>query len=287
MSGTVETAYVDVGGIRTRYLVAGEGPPVVLLHGTSLAIDARATWYRTIPALASRFRVYAPDMPGFGGTDPAPHGRHMLRMERSGFARAFLDSLEIERCGLVGHSEGGFLGTRIAIEQPDRVLALAIVASGATSPRLGSTADDEWQAASAAVYDVRGGCGSEGDFIRTISAMSVTNPPEYLDLLRENYRKAISGGQRDRLIAAASESGYADYTQLQEEEIFPHLPGFATRVALIWPADDPTIPVARALGLYAMLPGADLHILSRAAHMVMIDRTEAFNATLLQFLAKE
>lgn len=285
MTGAIREAVVDAGGIRTRYLVAGDGPPVVLLHGTSLAIDARATWFRTIPALARRHRVYAPDMIGFGGTDASPDGRQVPRLERCGYVRSFLDALGLDRCALVGHSEGAFVATRLAIETPDLVSVLVIVASGATAPAIGTADDRYWSAAAAAVYDVAGGCASEEGFLRTISRLSVTNPPEYLDILRENYRHARRSGQFERLIAASTKGDYAGYVRLQEEALFPHLSQIKARIMLIWARADDTVPVARGTKLLELLPGADMHILARAAHMVMIDRTAAFNGLLCDFLS--
>src|SRR3989442_9020001 len=57
-------SYVDAGGIKTNYLEAGQGPPVVLVHGSGPGVTAYANWRLTMPALASHFRVLAPDMAG-------------------------------------------------------------------------------------------------------------------------------------------------------------------------------------------------------------------------------
>lgn len=280
------TEFVDVGGIRTRYLVAGQGPPVVLLHGTSLAIDARATWMRTIPALAGHHRVYAPDMPGFGGTDPAPDGRHLQRPERCVFVRSFIEAIGLERCALVGHSEGAFIATRLAIETPDLVDALVIVTSGATAPRLRTDQDAAWSAAAAAAYDVEGGCATEESFVETIGRLSTTNPPDYLAILRSNYRDARQNGQFERLCAASTKGDYAGYTQVQEEWLFPFLGSIEARIMLVWAGADATVPIARGIKLLERLPAADMHILADAAHMVMIDRSETFNRLLLDFFSR-
>lgn len=287
MSPEIREAFVDAGGIRTRYLVAGNGPPVVLLHGTSLAIDARATWFRTIPALARHHRVFAPDMIGFGGTEAAADGRHVLRLERCGFVRAFLDALGLTRCALVGHSEGAFVATRLAIETPDLVSALVIVTSGATAPATGTAEDAVWGAASAAAYDVAGGCATEEGFVSTIGRLSATNPPEYLDILRANYRQARRNGQFERLVAASVRGDYESYVRVQEETLFPHLSKIEARILLIWARADVTVPISRGIALLDLLPGADMHVLAGAAHMAMIDRPGAFNRVLRGFLSAD
>ncbi len=60
---------IDAGGIRTNVLQAGEGAPVVLVHGSGPGVTAYANWRLTVPDLAARFRVIAPDMAGFGRSD--------------------------------------------------------------------------------------------------------------------------------------------------------------------------------------------------------------------------
>src|ERR1700759_2660726 len=57
---------VDAGGIKTNYLEAGEGSPVVLIHGSGPGVTSYANWRLVLPALAADFRAIAPDMVGFG-----------------------------------------------------------------------------------------------------------------------------------------------------------------------------------------------------------------------------
>ncbi|WP_397543241.1 alpha/beta fold hydrolase [Roseovarius salis] len=259
---------------------------MLLLHGTSLAIDARVTWLRTIPALAGHHRVYALDMPGFGGTDAAQDGKHVQRPERCAFVRSFIETIGLERCAIVGHSEGAFIATRLGIETPDLVNALVIITSGATAPRLGTEQDAAWSAAAAVAYDVEGGCATEEDFVETIGRLSTTNPPDYLALLRKNYRDARKNGQFERLCASSTKGDYVSYTQVQEEWLFPFLSSIEARAMLIWAGADETVPIARGIKLLERLPDADMHILAGAAHMVMIDRPETFNSILLDFLSR-
>src|SRR5262245_42186875 len=93
---------VAVDGFRGRYLVSGEGPPLVLLP-TQLAL-ARA--YRpTIDALARSFRVYAVEMPGSGGGERL--AKPWTIAQYAAWVSGFLDAEALERASLVGHSCSG------------------------------------------------------------------------------------------------------------------------------------------------------------------------------------
>ncbi len=274
---TIKERYVVAGDIRTRYFDAGDGPAIILLHGSSLAIDAWATWHNTIPTLATRFRVLAPDLVGFGLSDIPSDGKHVPRLERRHHVSAFIEALGITRCGLVGHSEGGFIAAMLALENPDRVAEVVIVSSGATAPRLGGELDQAWQTAAAAAYNVLDGCETEEDFLRTNAGLSTKNPPEFVDIMRKNYRLARQRGQLERFKEAARNRSDTEYTQVQEDYVLPYLRSMRARLLIAWSGCDQTVPVARGIKLLERAPQADMHIFADAAHMVMIDRPYEFN----------
>jgi len=120
----VQEREIEVDGVLTRFLTAGEGSPLVLLHGVG---DNALDWRWVMPALARENRVYAPDLPGSGDSakpaadrySPAFFGR---------FVGAFLDALGAERAAVVGNSLGGLAGLRFALSEPERVTALGLVA---------------------------------------------------------------------------------------------------------------------------------------------------------------
>lgn len=277
-----ERQYIDAGGVRTRYYEAGSGPVVVLVHGASLAIDARATWYKTIPALARDHRVIAPDLIGFGGTD----GRHVNRIVRAQHALDFIRCLGLKNITLVGHSEGGFISLILAIQNPQLVRKVAVVTSGAAAPRLGGDADSKWMAAIKDAYDyLSGSCDTEDKFLRTNSLLTTINPPEFIRMMRKNYVSAVKRGQLQAFKDLQSASGgFAEMQEVSDrarhDYIFSRIADLKAETLLIWAAQDSTVPIERGIKFLGMLPHGEMHVFSGAAHMVMIDRSVGFNRLL-------
>ena len=110
----IETA--DAGRLRVHYAEAGDGPPLLLLHGWPQHFWC---WRRVVPLLADGFRLICPDLRGFGWTG-AP-GRGYDSETFAADAVALLDALELERAGLIGHDWGGFTGFLTALRHPQRV----------------------------------------------------------------------------------------------------------------------------------------------------------------------
>jgi pimeloyl-ACP methyl ester carboxylesterase len=120
----VRHRYVDVPGAKLHVAEAGEGPPVLMLHGWP---QHWWSWRKVIPELAKDHRVIAPDLRGFGWSE-APAGSYELQ----GFADdalALLDALELEQVNLIGHDWGGYAGFLLCLSAPERVrryLALGV-----------------------------------------------------------------------------------------------------------------------------------------------------------------
>jgi len=110
-----------VNGIRIAYQVEGHGEPVILLHGNGLS---GGMWKHNIGPLARRFRVFVPDLPGFGrsGKPDADYGVDYY----VGFLRSFMDALQIEKAALVGHSLLGVVAATFAVRCPGRVTKLVL-----------------------------------------------------------------------------------------------------------------------------------------------------------------
>src|SRR6266511_291831 len=93
----------DAGGIKTNYLEAGGGAPVVLIHGSGPGVSAYANWRLVIPALAEQFRVIAPDMVGFGYSERPSNIEYGVQTWADQVL-ALMDTLDIQSDHLVCNS---------------------------------------------------------------------------------------------------------------------------------------------------------------------------------------
>jgi pimeloyl-ACP methyl ester carboxylesterase len=137
----VEHEFVSAGGLRTHVALAGEGPPVVMLHGWP---QHWYLWRDVIPVVAPHARVICPDLRGFGWSEVPKdgYGKHQLKRD----VLALLDELGVEECTVAGHDWGGYVGFLLALEHPDRVKGLlALNTLPPWQPRDRKVALDAWR----------------------------------------------------------------------------------------------------------------------------------------------
>ena len=113
---------VEVRGVAMRWEEAGEGPPVVLLHG----IPTSPTLWRRVTPLVGDARLLAFEMVGYGQSLPAGRERDISVAQQASYLLAWLDALEIERAVLVGHDLGGGVAHIAAVRAPQRCAGLVL-----------------------------------------------------------------------------------------------------------------------------------------------------------------
>lgn len=124
-SGALTVSTVDVGSrsIRVGRAGAGEGPPIVLIHGFSGDIN---NWLFNIEPLAAKAPVIALDLPGHGGSSKTL--REGSLRELADVVSGTLDALDVQRAHVVGHSLGGAVAARLAADAPQRIASLVLIA---------------------------------------------------------------------------------------------------------------------------------------------------------------
>lgn len=117
----IERRRSRIGPVSIAYEMAGDGPPVVLIHGLSWS---SRWWSRNIEVLAQQFRVYVVDLVGFGNS----RGLYPFALnEASVYLAQWMDLIGVKQAAVVGHSMGGFIAADLAADIPDRVTELVLV----------------------------------------------------------------------------------------------------------------------------------------------------------------
>ncbi len=265
--------YLDAGGVRTRYLHAGERdrPALVLLHGSGGHAEA---YVRNLEAHAEHFSTWSFDMLGHGYTDKPGHplevGHYVAHL------MSVLDAIGAERAHISGESLGGWVATRAAIDHPDRVDRLVLNTAG------GSQADPEVMKR-----------------IITLSMAAAENPTWETVQARITWLMADKTKGYDDIVASRQrvyrQPGFVnamrDIMALQDPTIRARNIvtaedyGFITAPTLVvWTSDDPTADVEEGRRIASMIPGARFEVMPGCGHWPQYEDPKTFNRLHLDFL---
>jgi 2-hydroxy-6-oxonona-2,4-dienedioate hydrolase len=149
----MQIKFTAVDGVRMRYLVAGSGEPVVLVHGIGLSCEC---WLRNVEALAQRHTVLAPDLLGHGFADAVDYGSDASQVVNARHIAALAASLGIESYSVAGSSYGGLVAALMYFEQPQRVRKLVLIGTASTF----QSDEDQAKALRAAAANARQAMGN-------------------------------------------------------------------------------------------------------------------------------
>ncbi len=257
MAATLPTQLTTVLGLRTRYLLRGSGPPVLVLHGWGASIEAV---YPIVTGLAPVASVYALDLPGFGQSEPPPAPWGVA--EYQAFVAAFMDELAIERPAIVAHSNGGRIAIRMAATEPERAARLVLVDSAGIRPKRTLR------------YYRRVGMAKVGKYAA-----------RYLGKSGERLRARIVGRVASADYAAAGETMRPTLVRLVNSDLREYLPRISVPTLLVWGADDTDTPLADARLMEQLIPDAGLVVLEEAGHYSYIDQAARFVRIVSHFIA--
>jgi pimeloyl-ACP methyl ester carboxylesterase len=278
-----EQCWMDMDGARLRYLRAGSGPPVVLLHGL---LGYSFSWRYTIPALAPYATVYAPDMPGSGYSNRPPGLDCSLRAVAQRLL-GFVEKLGLSRFDLVGTSHGGAVAMMAAAQSLDstavggtpKIRKLVLVA-----PVNPYSAHGRWLAPFLG--------GRVGSALLRFAAPRATFLYGYA--LRRLYGdpNRIAPGTLEGYMAPLATPGLFHYgfsvvrswTQDMRElaAILPALSNVPT--LLIWGRDDAAVYATSGAALARHFRNSQLKVLPGVGHLPYEECPGEFNRLLIEFL---
>jgi pimeloyl-ACP methyl ester carboxylesterase len=264
-------ATADANGIKTNYLEAGQGDPVVLIHGSGPGVTSYANWRLVLPALAENFRVLAPDMVGFGFSERPENIEYGVQTWADQVV-GLMDTLELPKAHLVGNSFGGAIALRIATQHPDRVGKLVLMGSMGVPFPITEGLERVWG------YEP-----SFGNMRKVLDVFAYSRELVNDELAEVRYRSSIQPGFQESFSAMfpAPRQRWVEAMCTPEDDIrrLPH------RTLIVHGREDQVIPVQTSLRLMELIDNADLSVFSHCGHWSMIERTADFNRSVNEFFS--
>jgi pimeloyl-ACP methyl ester carboxylesterase len=271
---------IELHGRRVIYRVAGDGPPVVLIHGM---LNSSSHWKAVAQSLTSDYTVIAPDLIGHGDS-AAPRGDYSLGAHAASI-RDLLAAIGVDRATIVGHSLGGGVAMQFFYQFPQRVERLVLISSGGlgheVSPMLRTAA-----------------------LPGTSALLSLTIQPRLLaamwDAGRRLRERGVSIGVHLQAIARALrplENADARHAFLHTLRSVIDVHG--QRVAatdrlylleeiptmLVWGERDQTIPIEHGRLAHEAIPHSSFRTLPKAAHFPHLEDPDGLARLLREFIA--
>lgn len=263
--------YLTVDSTRIRYVEAGQGPAVVLIHGLAASMYS---WRHTIePVAQAGFRVIAFDNRGFGFSDKPARG--YSNEAYVGLLYGLLDSLGVKDAVLVGHSMGGAIAAQATLDRPERVRGLVLVDAaglGVRWPFMLRVA--HWPIVGALFDHLRGRAATAGILKALYADPSRVTPQDvdqyYAPLAEPGFGRGLRGVLRE----------------FRFDRLRGRLGQLTTPTLVMWGTRDRLIPLTVGQVMAAELPHSVLLRFPATGHALPEEAPEAFNRALVGFLLR-
>ncbi|HXQ72734.1 MAG TPA: alpha/beta hydrolase [Pyrinomonadaceae bacterium] len=254
---------VVVFGQKIRYLEAGTGPTVILLHGLG---GSGQNWMFTVNGLSPQFHVVVPDQIGFGNSDK-PMINYRVRTYVD-FLNEFYKQLKIERATLVGNSMGGWIAAAFTIAFPEKVDRLVLAdATGYMPP-----ANFDFKSLYALNPSTREGMKQlvgKVFFNKSFSTDAV------IDQFLAQRMSAGDGYTINSLIESVGR---------REDFLDGQLDKIKTPTLIVWGREDGLVLLSEGERLKKDIANSKLVVFDRCGHFPQVEKAGEFNAAVLEFL---
>lgn len=268
--------FVQTPEWKMHYNEAGEGPVVIMVHGSGAGATGWANFHRNIDAFVDAgYRVILMDCPGFGKSDPLVTAEPRFVINARAI-KALMDALDIDKAHLVGNSMGGGSALGFAVEYPERLDKMILMGSGGVGrtslftplPMEGikllfgvyrdPSLENLKKMLDVFVYD----SSALTEELINLRHRSILANPQHL----ENFLKSI------------------DLSKFQMGDFTANLPDITHPTLITWGRDDRFVPIDWSLKLLNGLPDARLHVFSKCGHWAQWEHADAFNRLVIDFL---
>jgi pimeloyl-ACP methyl ester carboxylesterase len=273
----VQEQTIDVEGHRVRYLTAGEGPPLVLLHGVG---TSSGEWSWVLPDLARNHLVYAVDLPGYDGSYEPPD---YAPAYTASFVNSFLDAVGVERAVVVGNSFGGLVALHLALSEPARVSALVLSDSAglgqAVNPLLAALSSPGGGELATALAKTPPGAAQRA-FRRAL--LMFARPWQIpLRWLKDQYKLAQLPNFTDATLGSIRT---VVGPMGQREVLLDRLPQLQMPTLIVWGIEDRVLPYSQAKEAIALVQDGSLELIPNCGHLPHVEQPKQFVSNIDEFL---
>lgn len=256
------SSFTTVNGYQIHYYAVGpiDGPVAVLVHGLG---GRSEDWANLVPYLVrAGYRVYLPDLPGFGRSDKPTNFSYSVTDE-AGVVVGFLDALGLKQVDLGGWSMGGWIVQLVAVNHPDRIRRLMLFDAAGLLVR------PDW--------DIRLFTPASAAEIDQLDALLMPNPPHVPDYVAKD------------LLRTSREHGWiirrALGTMLSGRETTDNLlPNLRMPVLLVWGQVDRITPLSEGEKMHQLIPGSQFQVVPGCGHLAPDDCASQIGPTVVAFL---
>jgi pimeloyl-ACP methyl ester carboxylesterase len=281
---------MDVDGIRTRYYTAGQGEPLVLLHGGHFAfVDSLDCFSLNFPELQQHFRVLAPDKLGQGHTDNPPSDAEYTFEAMYQHLVRWLELLGVKQAHVLGHSRGGLPVALLALDHPELVRSVIIVDSSTLAPHdpryPGGVFYDEIEQRIPPGLPTRETVRMEPDE-NSFSTAHVTD--DWLDRYMQIalLPKQLDAKERMKTLGPSVWMPSMERNKQRALDVIDQR-GLPVPTLVVWGFNDPSAPLPLGRSLFtriaARTPNAEFHVLNQAGHYTFREHPREFNRLLRAF----
>jgi pimeloyl-ACP methyl ester carboxylesterase len=272
-------AVVRAGGIDTFFLEAGSGPPVVLLHGLGAT---NASMLPTLWELAKDHHVFAPDLPGFGGS-----GKPIRTYDFPFFARwlsDFLDAIGVDRVHLVGNSLGGRISLEAGLRLPDRVERLVLYCPSPAFLRGRQYIPFvKILRPEMALVPLLLTHGTIASIARSLFSDPERLRSEWYDSFADEFLRVFANPRGRIAFFSAARQVYLEPPR-GEDGFWDRLPDLKAPALFIWGENDWLVPASFERHVAEALPGAESVVLEDCGHVPQYEFPKQTNALTRAFL---
>ena len=254
---------------------AGQGHPVIMLHGTGPGATGWSNFYPNIGPLSKDFRAIALTFPGWGESSEVELAKEPRSVVNARAVKLVMDELGLDKATLVGNSMGGATALQFVADYPDRISHCITMGAGAPGVNIFTP----------------GGGPTEG--IRILNEA-------YRDPSPENFRRLVrvmvydDSFVTDQLVQARSDAALANRTHLQNwlkpsaqvQIPLDKLQSFGGPALIIHGRDDRVVPFEGSLRLVSIFPNSSLHVFNHCGHWAQIEHAEEFNWLVGEFIKR-